>query len=135
MTDRAAIPESHRDLVDKPIVGTLATVGADGRPQVTAIWFLLDGDVIRASLVDTRQKYKNMVANPKATLFLLDPANPYRTLEIRGDVSFDDDPDLAFMEKLVRYYGMDPATFPAPKEGRVLLTLDPRRVVIGPQTG
>ena len=76
-----------------------------------------------------------MVANPKATLFLLDPANPYRTLEIRGDVSFDDDPDLAFMEKLVRYYGMDPATFPAPKEGRVLLTLDPRRVVIGPQTG
>ena len=112
-----------------PRVGVLSTLGSDGRPQSTAVWFVRDGDVIRTSLLTTRQKYKNMEAHPKATLFVLDPANPFRTLEIRGDVSFDHDPGLAFFDRIVRHYGQDPATFPAPKEGRVVLTLHPKRVV------
>jgi hypothetical protein len=40
---------SHRDLLEKPNPVAFATVGADGQPQVTAIWAMLDGDVVRAS--------------------------------------------------------------------------------------
>lgn len=123
------IPESHRDLIEAAGTATLSTVGADGYPQVTALWYLLDGGVVRTSLMTTRQKYKNMVAHPKATLFILDPANPYRGLEIRAEASFEEDPDLALFERIVRHYGMDPDTFPAPREGRVVLTLTPQRVV------
>ena len=90
----SAIPASHRDLLEAPTVGTLTTVGADGYPQSTAIWFLLDGDVIRTSLLTERQKYKNLVRHPRGTLFLVDPANPYRTLEVRADATVDDDPEL-----------------------------------------
>jgi PPOX class probable F420-dependent enzyme len=123
------ISPSHRDLLETPHTVVLATVGPDGTPQVTAVWAMLDGDVVRTSLLTSRQKYRNLAARPQATVFVMDPANPYRTLEVRGDVELGDDPGLEFMDRIVRFYGMDPATFPAPREGRVLLTLRPRHVV------
>lgn len=125
----ATIPDSHRDLVEAQGVGVLSTVDADGLPQSTAIWYKLEGDVIRTSLHKSRQKYRNLVAHPLATLFILDPANPYRTLEIRADATIADDPDASYFASVVRHYGQDPATFPAPSDNRVILTLTPRRVV------
>jgi PPOX class probable F420-dependent enzyme len=125
----AIVPESHRDLTDRKVC-VLSTIGPSGRPQCTAIWFLLDGDgIVRTSLTADRQKYKNMVANPKATIFVLDPANPFRTLEIRCDVSVGPDPDLAMMRRVLAFYGADFDTFPAPKENRVKVELTPVRVI------
>ena len=88
-----AIPASHRDLLDGQFA-TLATVGPDGSPQLSEVWFLAEDDVIGLSLNTTRQKTKNLLANPAANLFLLDLAVPYRYLEVRGDaeISADDDP-------------------------------------------
>jgi len=130
MSTSVSIPVSHLDLVQAQGVGVLSTVGADGLPQSTAIWFLLDNDVLRTSLDTSRQKYRNLVRHPHATLFILDPTNPYRTLEVRADSSFGDDVDKSFFERIVRHYGQDPATFPASGDNRVVLTLTPRRVVI-----
>ena|SRR5271156_1480418 len=86
------IPPSHRDLLETPSPVVLATVGPTGYPQVTAIWVILDGDLIVTSLTSARQKLKNLVAHPQATVFVIDPANPYRTLEVRGDVTIEPDP-------------------------------------------
>jgi PPOX class probable F420-dependent enzyme len=120
------IPDSHADLLDAAGVATLSTIGPDGRPQVTAIWYVRDGDVVRMSALRSRQKYRNVAARPQATLFLLDPANPYRTLEIRGDVALEDDADLAFFTQVAHRYGSEPEAFPT--DGRVILTLIPRHV-------
>ncbi|MGH2473660.1 MAG: pyridoxamine 5'-phosphate oxidase family protein, partial [Candidatus Limnocylindrales bacterium] len=49
------VPESHRDLLDSRFA-TLATVGPDGRPQVSEVWFLAEDDAVRVSLNVTRQK-------------------------------------------------------------------------------
>ena len=120
------IPESHQDLVSTAgRVGTLSTVGADGTPQVTALWYLLDGDVVRMSVVRSRQKTKNVLAHPQATMFFSDPSNPYRTLELRGTVSVEDDADVAFLGRLLSNYGTDLDSFPGEKEDRVVLTLTP----------
>lgn len=124
-----SIPDSHHDLVESPLIGALATVGPDGTPQVTAIWFVADGDTVKTSIVTARQKYKNVVAHPQATLFIIDPQNPFRTLEIRGIVEVGEDPGLELFERVVRHYGQDPETFPAPRDGRVAVTLRPTRVV------
>jgi len=78
------IPASHRDLLDGQFA-TLATIGPDGRPQLSEVWFLAEDDTIGLSLNTSRQKTKNLLANPAANLFLLDLAVPYRYLEIRGD--------------------------------------------------
>ncbi len=77
-------PESHQDLLNAP-VATLATMGHDGYPQVTALWFLFDDDgMLKLSLNTTRQKVKNLQAHPECTLFHPRPGNPYRTLEVRA---------------------------------------------------
>jgi PPOX class probable F420-dependent enzyme len=123
------ISPSHRDLLETPHTVALATVGASGQPQVTAIWAMLDGDVVRTSLTKSRQKYKNLVAHPQVTLFVIDPQNPFRTLEVRATAEITDDPDLEFLQRLLQLYGTDLDNFPAPTQDRVVITLKPTRIV------
>src|ERR1700739_1587584 len=88
------IPDSHRNLAAAPVVASLSTVGTDGTPQVTAVWFLSAGDTIKFSLTSERQKSKSMISRSHATLFIIDPSDPLRTLEIRGTVQSSPDADL-----------------------------------------
>jgi len=123
----ATIPDSHRDLLDAP-VATLATVGADGRPQLSAVWFLADGDKVRLSLNNARQKTKNLSTNRAATLFILDTANPSRYLELRGDATVAPDDDYAFADQVGAKYGADLRNMDQPGQTRVVVTIDPVRV-------
>src|ERR1700740_3020902 len=84
------IPDTHRDLLNAQ-VGVLGTIGASGRPQLSAIWFLADGDTVKLSLNTDRQKVKNLQATPRCSLLILDPASPYRYLELRGDAEISPD--------------------------------------------
>jgi PPOX class probable F420-dependent enzyme len=123
------IPASHRDLLEAPIPVALATVGRSGHPQVTAIWVIVDGDTVVTSLAGVRQKLKNLQARPQATIFVIDPSNPYRTLEIRGDVMIEPDPDLATLKQVLSAYGADLASFPGPLEDRTTVILHPTHIV------
>ena len=123
------IPESHRDLLQTD-VAVLTTIGADGYPQTTALWFLLDDDgLIRLSLSTARQKTKNLQANPRVTFFILDRANPLRTLEVRARAEVAPDPDYTFATKLgAKYGGVDLRRMDRPGQDRVIVTLRPVRV-------
>lgn len=122
-------PESHRDLLNAP-VAILATNGQNGYPQVTALWFLLDDDgILKLSLNTTRQKVKNLQAQPECTFFVLDPANPYRTMEIRALAQITPDVDYTFAKKLgAKYGGFDVSTNDRPGEIRVVVSLQPIKV-------
>ena len=124
-----SFPESHRDLLDAP-VAILATVGHDGYPQVTALWFLFDDDgVIKLSLNTTRQKVKNLRAHSECTFFILDTANPYRTLEVRAQAQITPDPDYVFAKKFAAKYGnVDLSANDGPGESRVVVSLQPVKV-------
>jgi PPOX class probable F420-dependent enzyme len=82
----AQIPESHRDLLDGPIIAALATLMPDGQPQVTPVWCSYDGTYVIVNATADRQKHKNMVERPRVTLMVVDPQNQFRYLEIRGVV-------------------------------------------------
>jgi len=121
MTD---FPESHRDLLDAQ-VASLATIGRDGFPQVTEIWFLLDDDEIKLSLNDSRLKTRNLQRNPKCSLLLLDVQNPYRYLEVRGIARIEPDDDYEFARRLGAKYGADLKVHDGPGESRVVVTIEP----------
>jgi PPOX class probable F420-dependent enzyme len=121
------IPDSHRDLLDAQFA-TLATVGTDGYPQLSELWFLAEDDTVRTSLNTARQKTKNLQRNPACGLLILDLANPYRYLEIRGDAEIEPDPDYAFADKLGAKYQADLRERDNPGESRVIVTVRPRRV-------
>ncbi|MGH9089547.1 MAG: PPOX class F420-dependent oxidoreductase [Acidimicrobiales bacterium] len=122
-----AVPGSHRDLLGAQ-VGVLGTVGPDGRPQLSAVWFLAEGDTIALSLNTSRQKTKNLQVRPVADLLVLDLANPYRYLELRGDVEIAPDDDYDFARRVGAKYGADLSEHDGPGDRRVTVTLQPRRV-------
>ncbi|MGB6058617.1 MAG: PPOX class F420-dependent oxidoreductase [Microthrixaceae bacterium] len=120
------IPDEFLDLTERP-VATIATVGSDGRPQLSAVWFLFDEGKLRVSLNRTRQKTKNLIANPAATLFILDESG-YRYLEVRGDVTIEADDDYQFADRVGAKYNADLRQMDGPGESRVSVTFDPVRV-------
>jgi PPOX class probable F420-dependent enzyme len=123
------IPATHADLLDAPNIAVLTTVGADGQPQSTAVWFLVDDGVLKASITTDRQKYRNLTHTPKATLFVLDPANPFRTLEIRATVELAADPDKALLPRFAARYSTPVEMLDLPGTERVVATFTPVRVV------
>lgn len=125
------IPESHRDLLDAD-VATFATIGPDGRPQLTEVWFLRNDEdnerPVAISLNTARQKTKNLRNDSKCTLFVLDLAAPQRYLEIRGDAEIEPDDEYAFAERLGRKYGVDVRGFDPEGESRVVVKLRAERI-------
>ena len=121
------IPESHRDLLDAQFA-MLATIAPDGRPQVSAVWFLYEDGELKVSLNTNRRKVRNLRRNPSATIFILDLANPLRYLEVRGDARLEPDDDYVFAGRLGKKYGADIRTFDPPEETRIELVLDAVKV-------
>jgi PPOX class probable F420-dependent enzyme len=121
------VPDSHRDLLDAG-VATFATIGPDGRPQLSEVWFLSDGQSVRLSLNTSRQKTKNLRARPECCLFILDLQVPQRYLELRGDAEVTPDADYAFADQVGEKYGSDLRVHDGPGESRVVVTITPHRI-------
>ncbi len=109
---RAAKHEEHEqyiDLLESEALAHVATIGPKGEPQSNPVWFDWDGTYILFSQTKDRQKYHNVQRNPQVALSIVDPANPYRYLEVRGKViRIDEDKDRAFINAMAKkYLGLD----------------------------
>ena len=124
MTD---FPDSHRDLLDSE-VATLATIDPNGYPQLSEVWFLFDGEV-KISLNTARLKTRNLKARPECSLFILDLANPYRYLEVRGRARIEPDEGYAFAAKVgAKYGGVEFWKMDQPGQLRTVVTIEPVNV-------
>jgi PPOX class probable F420-dependent enzyme len=121
-----SIPEGYESLLDRPLFGHLATVRPNGSPQVNAMWFAWDGEHLRFTHTTKRQKYRNIVANPRVAMSVIDPDNPYRFLEVRGVVEeIVPDPTGAFYMALNDRYDGPLSEPPPDKADRVILIVRP----------
>jgi hypothetical protein len=80
------IPDKYRDLLDRPIVVSLATLMSDGPPQVQPVWGSFDGTHILVNAEKSRQKYRNLSRRRAVTILAIDPDDDSRWLEVRGTV-------------------------------------------------
>src|SRR5437879_4441718 len=94
----------------------------DGRPQVTPVWFDFDGTNLIVNSAKGRQKDRNMRRDPRVSLAIIDPDNPYRYLEIRGRVSEITEKGAGeHIDKMAKkYLGADKYPYAQPGEVRVL---------------
>jgi PPOX class probable F420-dependent enzyme len=130
-TTPIAIPESHADFLGSPNTAVLTTVGRDGLPQSTAVWYDVDDDgALKTSILTSRQKYKNLARHPKASLFVLDPTNPYRSVEVRATVELTPDPDKTLLPKFAAHYGVPVEVLEQSGDDRAIVTLSPVRVIV-----
>ena len=120
-------PDSHRDLLEAKFA-TLATIGKDGGPQLTEVWFLFEDGQVKTSLNDSRLKTRNLVARPRCSLFILDLENPFRYVDVRGTARVEPDDDYAFAQRLGAKYGADVRDHDGPGEKRVVVTIEPTNV-------
>ncbi len=124
----STIPDSHRDLLEHNQIVILGTNGPKGEPQVTALWFLFEDGNVRMSINEARQKLRNLRKDPRASALFVDPANPYRTLELRGTVTIEPDPDYAFADRVGQKYSADLRTMDGEGESRAMVTLNVEKV-------
>jgi PPOX class probable F420-dependent enzyme len=121
------VPETHTDLLQAD-VAVLATLGTDGRPQVSLVWFVADEEAIRISLNTARQKVKNLRAHPATTVVIIDRQASTRYLEIRGDADVTEDDGYTFADQVGQKYGVDLRGFDGDNPHRVVVTIRPTRV-------
>lgn len=127
MTKNGIIPEELTDILESRSLAHVATIGPKGEPQNNPVWFGWDGEHIKFSQTKTRQKYKNVNREPHVALSILDPENPYRYLEVRGEVEkIEDDPENDFINEMAKKY-MDKDVYPfhQPGDERVVLFVRP----------
>src|SRR3984957_1618435 len=105
-----AIPEKYADLLDqKKSFANLATVMPDGSPQVTPVWFDYKDGLIRVNSAKGRVKARNMKTGASVALAVMDPDNPYRYVQVRGQVGrvTEDGADAHIDALAKKYLGRD----------------------------
>lgn len=117
-----------QELLDGRSFAVLATLNPDGTPQTSVIWVARDGDALIFTTHDRRQKARNLRRDPRASVTVFPPDDPYRTVNIRGTVELVDDPDRTLSVALTRrYLGQDPPADP-PGSNRLIGRLTPDHI-------
>ena len=100
----APLPETHLDLLERPVVGVLTTLMPDGRPQSSLVWVDHDGAhaLVHTSL--ERRKGRNIARDPRVTLLVVDPDDTGRFLQIRGRAELVRERALELLDAVTRRY-------------------------------
>lgn len=123
------IPESHHDIVKGNNYAHVAMVMPNGSLANNTVAFVWDGEYVRFSTLKARQKYKNLANDQRVALCIPDPQNPWRYLEIRGNVKIEEDTDRAFINSIAKkYLNQDAYPFDKPGDERITFTVIPTRV-------
>ena len=121
--------EKYVDLFQKKAFANLATLMPDGSPQVTPVWCDFDGKHVIVNSAQGRRKDRNMRHDPRVSLSIVDPDNPYRYVEVRGRVVeiTTDGADDHIDKMAKKYLGMDQYPNKKPGEVRVIYKVQPER--------
>lgn len=126
----AKIPENFMDLFQKKAFGSLSTLMPDGSPQTNPVWVDFDNGEVWVNTAVGRLKDRNMKRDPRVSVALIDPDNPYRFLEIRGKVrEVTQEGAAQHIDKMAKkYLGKDKYPFTKPGEQRILYKITPEHV-------
>ena len=126
------IPDKYRDLFSKKAFASLATLMPNGEPQVTPVWVDLEGDRLIINSAKGRQKDRNLRRDPRVSLAIVDPDNPYRYLEIRGRVSeITEQGGAPHLDKMAKkYLGVDKYPWSKPGDVRVIYKIQPEHATM-----
>ncbi len=136
-TPAVPIPDSHLDLLTRPVHAVLTTMGPHGQPQSSLVWVDAEDHVAVVNTTLERQTGRNMLANPKVNLLVVDPDNTSRYIQIRGDAELTTDGALDHLDAITRKYTSYPAFYgyvyppgQRARETRVVCRIHARRITL-----
>lgn len=122
------LDEEARKLLDDTHYAVVATLNRGGDPQTSVVWFVRQGDAAAFTSTRARQKVRNLQRDPRVSLTTFDPADPYRTVEIRGVAEVEHDHGREFqIATNHKFLGQDPPPDPEGTE-RVVVRVVPEKV-------
>jgi PPOX class probable F420-dependent enzyme len=129
------IPESHRDLLERPVCGVLTTLLPDGQPHSCLVWVDHDGTCVRANTTRERQSGRDLAADPRVSLLIVDPDDTARFLQVRGVAELVSEGAIEHLDALTRRYTRHPRFYgfvypeeQAEREQRVIVRIHARRI-------
>ena len=135
--DTLPIPASHLDLLTRPICGVLTTMSPGGRPESSLVWVDVDGGYAAVNTTLERRKGRNMVADPRVSLLVVDPDDTGRFIQVRGDAALFTYGALDHLDRLTRrytshgrYYGEIYPMERRDQETRVIVRIHARRITL-----
>ena len=114
------------ELLSEPQIATVATVMADGSPQLTPVWIDTDGEALLFNTAKGRVKHRNLLRNPKVAVTVVDKNDFYRLVNVRGTAEIVEQGADEHIDKLAKkYLGAD--SYPWRKDGeqRVIVRIIP----------
>ena len=134
---RVEIPQSHRDLLERPICGVLTTLLPGGQPHSCLVWVDRDGGCARVNTTFQRQGGRDMAADARVSLLVVDPEDTGRFIQIRGDVELVTEGAVEHLDALTRKYTRHPRfygyVYPVEQEAReqrVIAVLHASRITL-----
>jgi PPOX class probable F420-dependent enzyme len=127
--------EWHEFVTRGARTGKFATVGADGAPHITPVWYVFDGEAFAFTTNGETAKARNLRRDPHAALCVDDDAPPFAYVEARGEVTLSDDLDELIdvaTRAGARYAGADQAEEFGRRNGvpgEVVVRLRPVKVI------
>lgn len=135
--EEVTIPASHRDLLERPICGVLTTLLPDGQPHACLVWVDHDGRHARVNTTLQRRIGRDMVADPRVSLLVVDPDDSSRFIQIRGRVEMVTEGAGDHLDALTRRYTRHPRfygfVYPVAREAqeqRVIGVIHARRITL-----
>ncbi|MFE7188822.1 PPOX class F420-dependent oxidoreductase [Kitasatospora sp. NPDC057541] len=126
----AQLSDQAKALLDTKSFAVVSTIQPDGSPQSSVVWVKRDGEDILFSTVEGRRKHLNLVKDPRVSLLVNPPENPYTYLEVRGEVTLTREGGRELIDELAKkYQGLDTYGYDGPDDVRVVVRISPRKVV------
>ncbi|WP_245720255.1 PPOX class F420-dependent oxidoreductase [Nocardia uniformis] len=125
--------ELKKYIDESKVYATVATIGANGQPHLTVVWLDRDGDELIYSTTVSRQQYRNVVRDPRVTVMINPPEQPFRYAEVRGTVTVAPDPERALPDTMsLKFTGLPYREFnpqSVDDTERVIIRITPTKVL------
>ena len=125
----AALTEKQKDFLQNPYVGVVTTLREDGSPQTTVVWVDVEDGVVSFNTALGRAKPKHLERDPRASVLVVDPNDPYKWVSIDGHAELTTEGADAQIDRLAKkYLGKDEYPWRNPQEQRVKVRITPEHI-------